>query len=295
MNKAPEICLYDQLKFIDVIDPILDAFMQGKIIADIETKKLSLHRMIALNRTWIVAKICPDRKCAKWLGVYNAFYKILPPPCLQCWKVVYVPQSLTELIEVQKLQKSQELPAKCGTEARDYTSSLGGYKAFWYCPFYAGLDGARAHFERVKASLVKHFGEELIINRYNQGKLFLKRGCTEYERDFGSSDKWDLIDHSAKFNILETVWEDPKEMTEEWGPMRYTNIKRWIETAIAYGDPDALNYIQGKALGVQAIKYHNSDHKADQFKNFINSLNESVEDKNGKEDKGKENLFRLES
>ena len=295
MNKAPEISLYDQLKFIDVIDPILEPYMQGKVIADIETKRLSLHKYIALNRVWIFAKVCQDRKCAKWLGIYNSFYKIFPPPCKQCWKVVYAPQSLTELIEVQKLQDSQGLPSKCGTEARDYTSGLGGYRAFWYCPFYAGLDGARAHFERVKSALIKHFGETFILDRLAHGKLFLKRGCTELERDFGPSDTWDQIDHSAKFRLLEAVWEDPQEMIEEWGPLKYTNLKRWIEFAVAHGDPDALNYVHGKVLGVPAVKYHDSEHKADQFKNFINSLNEPVEGGNGNGSKREENLFRLES
>lgn len=298
-----KISFYNQLLAADIIDPILEAFMQGKIEADIKTGKLSIIRHIALNRTWVFSHVCPDRKCAKWLGIYYSFYKILPPPCKQCWKVVYAPQGLSELIEIQKLQSSMALPAKCGTETRDYTSGLGGYRAFWYCPFNKGLEGGRAHFERIKSALVKKFGEELILDRLDKGHFFLKRGCTEFERDFGPSDSWDNIDYSHRYTLLESVWEDPEEMTKEWTPLIYTNLKRWIEFAVAHGDPDALNYLDTPSLGVPSVKYHNSKHSDNDFKCSARPLNERTEDRGMDEegidkgiDKGtKEDLFRLES
>lgn len=286
-----EPTFYEQLAAADIVDPILKPFMEGKIIADLKTQKLSLHRYIALNRTWILAKVCSDRKCGKWLGVYYSYYNILPPPCKQCWKVVYAPQTLIELFEVQKFQAKMDLPAKCGTEARDYTSGLGGYRAFWYCPFYGGLDGARRHFDRIKSAMIKHFGEELIQDRLDRGLLFLKRGCTEFERDFGPSDKWDKIDFSAKFNLLETVWEDPEEMEREWPPLVYTNLKRWIEYAVAHGDKSALEFVRGKKLGVPAVTYHNSKHESGQFKNFVGG----EEKDESASTETKTDLFRFES
>lgn len=291
-----KISTYDQLKSVDIIDPILEVFMQGRIDANIETRKLSLHRQMALNRNWVFAAICQERKCAKWLSIYALFYKILPPPCLQCWKVVYAPETVAELIEIRTVQAELALPAKCGLEARDYTGGLGGYRAFWYCPFYLGLDGGRAHFERIKNALFKHFGEPLILERLDQGKFFLKRGCTELERDFGPSDQWDLIDHSSKFNLLESVWDDPVEMKTEWPPMIYTNMKRWIEWAIAHGDQSACQYVNNRTLGVPSIKYHDSSHKADQFKTYLVPLNGTDEvGENENSEKGKTNLLGLES
>lgn len=297
MKSITEPSFYEQLCVIDVIDPVIEPFMQGQLIADIKTKKLRPQPNMALNRTWIFAKVCQERKCLKWHAIYNLYYKILPPPCKQCWKIVYVPDTLTELFQIQAFQEKQGLPAKCGTEARDYTSGLGGYRAYWYCPFYDGLDGARKYFERIVNELSKEFGTPFIDIKVTNGKLFLKRGCTEFERDFGPSDKWDSIDHSAKFNILETVWDDPAEMTEEWSPIKYTNFKRWIEYAVAYGDPDALNYVRGKSLGVPAVTYHNSRHKAGQFKNSVRSLNGQSEDggNNGTGKEKKADLFRFES
>ena len=263
--KAPEPSFYDQMVSIDVIDPILEAWTKKAISCDMKTRKFRMDQDIGINRTWTFTTICQDRKCAKWLGIYFRYYKILPPPCKQCWKVVYAHQSLSELIDMQKVQVKIGLPAKCGTEQRDYTSGLGGYRAFWYCPFFAGLKGGRAHFQRVKSALIKHFTEELIEARQKEGRFFLKRGCTELERDLGPSDKWDAIDHSPKFTLLESVWEDPNEMVVEWPPLVYTNIKRWIEFAVAHNDLDALSYVKGSTLGVPSIKYHESDHKADQF------------------------------
>jgi len=221
------------------------------------------------------------------------YYKILPPPCKQCWKVVYVPSSVVELIEFQKFQTQLGLPGKCGTEQRDYTSGLGGYRAFWYCPFYGGLEGGRAHYKRIKSALIKNFGEDYILNKEKDERLYLKRGCTELERDFGMSDTWDSVDHSVKFRILESVWEDPPDMESEFTPLIYTNYKRWIEFAIAHNDKSAAEYLHTDKFGVQSIKYHESDHKVEDFQPSIVSFNETDKDKNtGKsDDKTKENML----
>ncbi len=298
-EEIPEPSFYDQICSIDIIDPVLEVWSQGRIKCDIRTKKFSLHREIAINRPWTFATVCQDRKCAKWAGIYNKFYNIFPPPCKQCWKVVYAPQSITELLDMQKAQAEMGLPAKCGIEQRDYTSGLGGYRAFWYSPFYAGLKGGRAHFERIKSALIKYFTEELILSRIEEGKFFLKRGCTELERDFGPSDAWDSIDHSAKFNLLESVWEDPEEMTKEWPPLIYTNIKRWIEFAVAHNDHEVLNYVKGETLGVPSIKYHESSHKAEQFPLFcvdpLNGSDQKVEKERTDDETGtnEKDLFRF--
>ena len=202
---------------------------------------------------------------------------------------------------MQRFQYELTWPGKCGTEQRDYTSGLGGYRAFWYAPFYAGLKGARVHFTRVKEALIKHFGIELITAREAEGRFFLKRGCTELERDFGPSDQWDKIDHSAKFNILESVWEDPPRMEKEWPPMIITNRIRWIESAVAYNDQEVLNYVKGPTLGIPSVKYQDSEHAEDNFKgkrclNYFepfNGLIEKEEDKTS--EPTKENLFGFES
>lgn len=293
-EESVEPSYYEQMCSVDIIDPVLEAWSQGRISCDMDTKKFKLHREIGINRTWTFATVCQDRKCAKWLSIYHKFYKILSPPCKQCWKVVYAPQTLTELLDMQKFQAKLGFPGKCGIEARDYTSGLGGYRAFWYCPFYARLKGARIHFERIKKALTEHFGKFLIDNRIEEGRLFLKRGCTELERDFGPSDQWDKVDHSAKYNLLESVWEDPEEMTEEWTPLVYTNIKRWIEFAVAHNDLEALRYVKGKTLGVPSIKYHESEHGEDQFPLYMKPLNGTMEKKDGTTEEKEEGLFGFE-
>ena len=301
--EAPkEVSFYKQLCAIDIVDPILELWQQGKMSAGLD-HKFRLHDELALNRVWIISALCSERDCAKWLSIYHQYYKIFPPPCKNCWKIVMAPQVITELIEVQKLQEKLNWPAKAGLEQRDYTSGLGGYRAFWYCPFTKGLAGGRAHFKRVQKALEKHFGKEKITWYLEQGKLYLKRGCTELERDFGPSDKWDDIDHSAKFNLLESVWETPKkpDSPEEFRPLLYTNLKRWIEYAVAHNDPTVSQLVGGGTLGIPAVKYQDSAHLDGDFKSRIDPLNGSmetampVEKENGKAEEKEEGLFGLES
>jgi len=286
---------YEQLIAVDVITPVLEAWSQGRISCDMDTGKFKLHREIGINRPWTFATVCQDRKCGKWLGIYHKFYKILPPPCLQCWKIVYAPSNLNELLDMQIFQAKLGLPAKCGTEQRDYTSGLGGYRAFWYCPYYEGLAGARKYFKHIKEELVKYFGMDLINTRWKEGRLFLKRGCTELERDYGPSDTWDKFDHSAKFNLLEAVWEDPANIEKEWPPLVMTNKRRWIESAVAYNDLTALDHVAGPTLGVSSVKYHESDHHSKDFPLYLKPLNGMTKKESNCEEETKEDLFGFKS
>jgi len=274
--KSPEPSFYETVCGIDVIDPIMHLVQAGTVYVDRKTQKFKMRRTLNLRNPWTLAKVCKDRRCGKWTEIYFECFHILPPPCKQCWKVVFAPRTVVELIELQKVQAQMALPSKCGLENRDYTSGLGGYRAFWYCDFYGGLEKARKHYKRIKETLIKHFSEDYILKREEEGRLYLKRGCTEFERDFGNSDKWDSIDHSAKFNLLEAVWEDYIP-TPPFSPMTYTNYKRWIEHAIAHGDTSALIYVKGDSLGISTVKYNESEHRDEDFKPSIVSLNETIE------------------
>lgn len=319
MKKAPkttpkerEVSLYEQLCSIDIVTPILSLWQERKMSAGLDGK-FRLHDELNLARAWIIAKRCPHRLCDKWLSIYHRFYHILPPPCKNCWKVVMAPRTVAELLEIEKLQAKLGWPAKAGLEQREYTSGLGGYRAFWYCPFDKGLEGGRAHFKRVRRALAKTFGEKEIVRYIAEGKLYLKRGCTELERDFGPSDRWDSIDHTPNFNLLEAVWETPKQPETEHSFLIYANRKRWMDWAIAYGDKSVSRYIGGAPLGVQSVKYHSSAHLDGDFKTRMEPLNGSMEkeeaksreealprkeekeDGNTEEEAKQENLFRFES
>ena len=284
-QEAPrEISFYEQLCNIDIITPILRIWQEGKMSAGLDGK-FRLRDEMNINRTWIITKIDSERSCGKWLSIYHRFYRILPPPCKNCWKVVMSPETLADLMQVQKLQSELGWPAKAGLEQRAYTGGMGSYRAFWYCPFTKGLEGARGHFKRVQKALEECFGKEKIDWYIEQGALYLKRGCTELERDFGPSDHWDRIDHSVKFKLLETVWETPGELTDgEFSPLRYTNFKRWIEFALAYaktsGDTTVSQFVGGEPVGVPAVKYHDSIHANLDFKPSSEPLNGTIEEEN---------------
>lgn len=298
-NIAPrEPSYYEQLTAIDVIDPIMHLWKQRQIETPLEGK-FHLRATHSLSRTWIFTRMCTDRDCGNWLNIYAECYKILPPPCKQCWKVVYAPKTLKDLMDVRELQAKMDLDSKCGLEKRDYTSAIGGYRAFWYAPFFDGLEGGRKRFAEVKRALELKFTPETIEEQQADGRLFLKRGCTELERDYGPSDGWEQYDFTAKFNLLNTVWERSANLKTEFSPLIYTIMKRWIEFAVAYGDPTVKEYL-GRApdspLGVAAIKYHDSDHKSEQFPTYIKPLNGTIEkEKEDESAEKKADLFGFKS
>lgn len=103
--------------------------------------------------------------------------RFIPSECMDCYKVVVRPESLDKLYELKDIMEELDFPGKCGIEKRESVDAL--YGGYFYCN---GLEAGIERLGKVRAAL-KGTGMD----------PFLKRGCTEYEADFGPSDNWKMV------------------------------------------------------------------------------------------------------
>ena len=110
--------------------------------------------------------------------------KAVPTFCMECYKVGVEPQSLEQVHKIADWQQSEctekGWPCKVGAEARPYSRKLWG--AHFYC---RGLDEAKERYKEVRAWIDENLGKDV--------KVFIKRGCTEFEQHVGPSDKWKKV------------------------------------------------------------------------------------------------------
>jgi len=138
--------------------------------------------------------------------------RFIPSECLDCYKVVVRPESLGNLKKLKKLMEQMDFPSKCGIERRLEVDAI--YGGYWYCE---GLDEGLLRLDQVEYALL---GSGM--------KPFLKRGCTEYEADFGPSNTWKIkpgqmkIEKEAENRIVFENFKtdqrenDKKEIMGEW-------------------------------------------------------------------------------
>ena len=102
--------------------------------------------------------------------------QFIPMECQNCYKVVAKPTSLTDLMELKHIMEEMGFAGKCGIEKRESVDAL--YGGYWYCN---NKEEGLLRLKQAKESL------------YGTGiPCFLKRGCTEYEQEFGPSNKWEV-------------------------------------------------------------------------------------------------------
>ncbi len=178
---------------------------------------------------WVVIRYA-DKNCTLWLNlVFNFISKLLPAQkrfipseCMECWKVVVRPENYDELLELKGLMEDMDFQSKLGIETRPEVDAL--YGAYFYNNSREeGLE---------KLDLVR-FG--LTGTRM---KAFLKRGCSEYERDFGPSQDWHEIEgqkdieaevektieldnyhHPQSIREVEKIMEDWETFANRFGPV----------------------------------------------------------------------------
>ncbi len=115
--------------------------------------------------------------------IYQLISKRLPPnerfiptECQECYKVVIRPESYDELLSLYPIMKELDFASKLGIEKREEVDAL--YGAYFYC------NSLKEGLERLDIVNFALTGTNM--------QAFLKRGCTEYEAEFGPSDNWYL-------------------------------------------------------------------------------------------------------
>jgi hypothetical protein len=186
----------------------------------------------------------------------------IPPRCLECWKVVVGPRTVSELFKLLELQNSDTHPCKCGIEVRTYTPRLyGGYY------YNDTLDLGRECYERVRKQVSEHISPEVPV--------VLKRGCTEYEMLIGPSPYWNITKEQLKLDEYIEAHLDLPKNTNVLQPefIKAHTYRYWIEWAFAHGDETYKEFTDGEDLYEKPVLYHEGsadDIKKDLIKARLN-------------------------
>lgn len=252
-----EMTEYEELRFFDILQPVR-RLLEQEVLWINEEGKIERKQIMASTSLWLFGERPVDRDCELYHKIIFNYYHFAPRNCHNCWKIVAKPRNLKEAYGVHDLQRKLALPSKVGPETRLYSGNRGGWSAFWYAPLKDGLEGGRELLKRVKRTLLARFGHDLGV--------FLKRGCTEMERAFGPSDRWEYTKgNELTENMIEAVyelgWDSKQPLCLE------VHIKRqWIEWAIAHGDMTYLDYTGGKVMITPPVMYDESVHSVKDFR-----------------------------
>jgi hypothetical protein len=231
--------------FLDYDFDLVDAF-HGELkngSALIKNGKIHFRSMFGFDTPWVHTKFFEDRDCYYYLSILFPNYNIIPAECHKCWKVVVRPRTVKELIKLYELQQKLDIPSKCGLEKRTTVHApYGGY--FYNKSLEEGQDCCKL----VKKEVSENISPDI--------KVFLKRGCTEYELKFGDSDKWKLTDQQVELekHISERVVY-PIDNGEQPEFAKLNVMRRWIQYAYDRGDETYKEYTGGEPLAKPYVDY----------------------------------------
>jgi len=100
--------------------------------------------------------------------------------CMECYKVVVIPESLAQVHKIAEWQDGLSVACKVGAERRPYTQRVWG--AYFYC---RGVEEGKERYKMVREWVDENLGKDI--------KVFLKRACTEFEQNLGESDKFKML------------------------------------------------------------------------------------------------------
>ena len=239
--------VYTDISNKDLITKLKAYFDDGRLFLRYDGKITQTTRL-SHDSPWIHQKMAPNRNC----GLYHIYYKafgFIHSICQECWKVVASPRTLTELDLLKTLQKTLDLPSKCGIEKRETVCGLyGGY-------FYNDrLEEGRACYRIIRSAIDTVISPDVAV--------ILKRGCSEFELEgkFGDSDKWEVSDDQKKLElILSDLMDDNVVKMPQPDHLKDSIFRTWIHWAYASGDLTYLKYTDGKPLFGPYKTYHEVD------------------------------------
>jgi hypothetical protein len=173
----------------------------------------------------------------------------VPIGCRNCYKVKVTPQTLRQLMAVKDVAESLPGSTKSGSEIdRDDNQSI--YASYLY---FLGLDKARAAYRKVREAIDAHpkLGPKV--------KMVIKRGCTNYERACGPSDRYTFDPQLAR--IEKYFWSRfvrPKFKNQK----KYRDamaLLQMVRIAYRIGDDTYKDFTGGKDLLPPTVTYDPND------------------------------------
>jgi hypothetical protein len=221
----------------------------------------------AFETPWVHLKQSNHRRCKIYQDIFVGCLKVLPKQCVNCWKVVFRPQYIKDMLNLiplmEGLVKKHGFCCKLGCEERTWTSGVYGKWGLWGCYWYndSKEDGLKCWKIVLDAISADESLRHLLDDRDEDGypaRLVLKRGCTEFElMEFGDSIAWTWTKEAQEWERV--VWENLKE--QDMSPVQGELIKnhvidRWFKHAHHAGDPTVMEFNEGTMLWRSTRYYH---------------------------------------
>ena len=177
-----------------------------------------------LDSPWYYINI-QYRDCTRLHEIMYGYCHILPSRCLECWKVVVAPRTLAELWKLKGLMERMNRFSKCGIELRKYAGRpYGAY--FYNDSVFLGRECYRIVREAVSDEISPDM------------PMLLKRGCTEFEREFGPTDQWEHALTPQSLQAEKLIMEYVEAVKPDPRPDHLNNrtFRLWVEHAFERGD-----------------------------------------------------------
>ena len=191
-----------------------------------------------------------DRPCGFLNGFLfdNAYGQTqVPSGCRACFKVKISTRSLRALMAAKEIAETTPFTTKSGA-AVDNPANSDRYSTYLYCD---GLDEARTAYQGLRQVIDgdARLGPDVEIT--------IKRGCTNYERKLGPSDRYafDPGLEAVEAHLAQRFRDDRPERKASKAAVASLRMLRLIRTAYRIGDETYRDFTDGKPLVEPLISY----------------------------------------
>lgn len=247
-DPEPTKGLYEKWRYLDVASILLPAVKSGGLKVSMPDGRFYAIPRFDLETPWHFVNIKP-KDCFRCHEVLFSMAGVLPSSCLECWKVVVAPRTLSEMWKLKGLMEQYRASSKLGIETREYVPRL--YGAYFYND---SLEEGQAKYKTVRA-MVDLISPDISV--------ILKRGCTEFERKFGASDQWENMLSQASLDIEAEILRlvDPVVGQPKPEHLSARTFRTWVEWAYQHGDPTWKEFMgdpDAFPLVTKTVTYHES-------------------------------------
>lgn len=171
----------------------------------------------------------------------------VPFGCQTCFKIKIASRSLRALMAVKEIAEATPYTTKSGADV-DNPGNPHLYSTYLY---FDGLAQARAAHKDLRARLDAHpaLGRDVAAT--------IKRGCTNYERKLGPSDRYafDPRLEAVEAYLGERFVDERPPRTAPKEAVLALRMLRLIETAYRIGDETYADFTDGKPLFEPLVSY----------------------------------------
>lgn len=173
--------------------------------------------------------------------------KAVPFGCRDCYKVKVNSATLRQVMAVKEISETLPATAKSGAEV-DVPGTQGLYATYFYV---LGLDKARALYKAVRAKI------DGSAKLGTSVKMVIKRGCTNYERNCGPSDRYTFDSRLSEIEdyFFKRFFTPPPQSAAEVKLKSAAKLLQMVSTAYRIGDNTYKDFTGGKDLLPPTVTY----------------------------------------